>query len=243
MDSNRKTAIIVGVLFIIATVFLFIGEAFYGPILESPDYLEIAYPNRIRAILGVLMEFACVLAIPLIPIVLYPVLRKYNEALALGYFGFRFLEAVLFVLVQINTLSLISASQNYLGSAGTAASYWQNAGSAAQSWNLWAFYFYIFFFTIGALLFYSALYQSRLVPRFLSIWGLIAAALLLAGTTLEIVEAFSGIPAGMRELGYAAPIAVNEMVLALWLIVKGFNPTALAAAEEQEQEKALVGLA
>ena len=105
MDNNRKTAIIVGVLFIIATAFLFMGRAIYEPVLYAADYLETAYQNRTAAIVGMLVEFACVLAIPLIPVFLFPVLRKHNEALALGYFGFRFFEAILFVLVQITTKS------------------------------------------------------------------------------------------------------------------------------------------
>ena len=74
---------------------------------------------------------------------------------------------------------------------------------------------------------YATLYQSKLVPRWISVWGLIAAVLLLAGTVLEMLEVFSEFPVGGRELIYAAPIAVNEMVLAVWLIVKGFNPSAL----------------
>ena len=227
MDTNRKTAVIVGILFIIATAFLFAGRAFYEPVLLSPAYLETAYPNRTIATLGILLEFACVLAIPLIPVFLFPILRKHNEALALGYFGFRFLEAVLFVFIQINTLSLISVSQSYLNDGGANASYFQNAGSAIQSWNAWSFSFYVLFFTVGALMFYYTLYQSKLVPRWISVWGLIAAVLLLAGTVAEMLEMFSGFPAGVKELIYAAPIAINEMVLALWLIVKGFNPDAL----------------
>jgi hypothetical protein len=227
MNTSRKTAIIVGVLFIIATLFLFVGEAFYRPVLLSPDYLETAYPNSTIATLGILLEFACVLAIPLIPVFLFPILRKHNEAMALGYFGFRFLEAVLFVLAQINKLSLISVSQGYLIDADTNASYFQNVGSTIQSWNFWSFSFYLLFFTVGALMLYSTLYQSKLVPRWISVWGLIAAALLLAGTVLEMLELFSNFPVGGRELIYAAPIAVNEMVLAVWLIIKGFNPSAL----------------
>ena len=227
MNPSRKTAIIVGVLFIIATLFLFVGEAIYGPVLLSPDYLENAYPNRTIAILGILLEFACVLAIPLIPVFLFPILRKHNEALALGYFGFRFLEAGLFFLILINKLSLTSVSQGYLIDGGTNASHFQNAGSTIMSWNIWSFSFYILFFTVGALMLYSALYQSKLVPRWISAWGLIAAVLLLAGTVAEMLEMFGGFPAGVKELIYAAPIAVNEMVLAVWLIVKGFNPAAL----------------
>lgn len=239
METSRKTAIIVGVLFIIATLFLFVGEAVYGPVLLSPDYLENAYPNRTIAILGVLLEFACVLAIPLIPVFLFPILRKHNEALALGYFGFRFLEAVLFVLVQINKLSLISVSQGYLNDGGTNAAYFQNAGSAVLSWNTWNFFFYVLFFTTGALMLYWVLYQSKLVPRWIAAWGLIAAVLLMAGTVVEMLELLSGFPAGTKELVYALPIAVNEMVLALWLIVKGFNPAAL---EPQPAERGELGV-
>lgn len=91
---HRKTAIIVGVLFIIATAFLFIGEAFYKPILSSPDYLEITYPHRTTVIIGVLLEFIIVLAMPLIPVFAFPVLKKHNEALAIGYIVFRALESV-----------------------------------------------------------------------------------------------------------------------------------------------------
>ena len=230
MNSIRKTEIIVGVLFIIATVFLFFGRAFYEPILLSTDFLESAYPNRFIATVGILLEFACVLAIPLIPVFLFPILRKHNEAMALGYFGFRFLEAVLFVLIQINTLSLINVSQSYLNDAGTNAAYFQNAGGTIQSWNLWSFSFYILFFGVGALMLYSTLYQSELVPRWISAWGLIAATLILVGTVVEMLGLSSGFPAGVKELVYAAPIAVNEMVLAGWLIIKGFNPTALEPA-------------
>jgi hypothetical protein len=228
-ETNRKTAITVGVLFIIATVFLFIGEAFYDPILSSPDYLDIAYPNRILVIIGILLEFSCVIAIPLIPVFLFPILREHFEALALGYVVFRLLEAVLFVMVEINKLSLISVSQGYLNKGGMDASYFQNVGSSIQSWNDWSFSFYVVVFTLGALMFYSVLYKSKLVPRFISAWGFIAAALLLTGIVLIMVEAFTGISGLGLELVFALPIAVNEMVLAVWLIVKGFNSSTISS--------------
>jgi hypothetical protein len=227
--TNRKTAITVGVLFIIATVFLFIGEAFYDPILSSPDYLDIAYPNRIIVIIGILLEFACVIAIPLIPVFLFPILKEHFEALALGYVVFRLLEAVLFIMVEINKLSLISVSQGYLNKGGMDASYFQNVGSSIQSWNDWSFSLYVVVFTLGALMFYSVLYKSKLVPRFISAWGFIAAALLLTGIVLIMVEAFTGIAELGLELVFALPIAVNEMVLAIWLIVKGFNSSTISS--------------
>lgn len=235
MDTARKRAIIVGVLFIIATAFLFIGEAVYGPILDSPDYLETAYPNRITAVIGILLEFACVIAIPLIPVVIYPVLKEHAESLALGYVGFRFFEAVLFILTEINELSLINVSQGYLNSGGADASYFRNLGFSIQAQDQWIFVMYVIVFTLGGLIFYSALYKSKLVPRFISAWGFLAAALLLVGMVLVMVELNTGPLGDIWELIFAAPIAVNEMVLALWLIIKGFNSSAIASEPAQTE--------
>jgi len=229
MDTHRKTAIIVGVLFIIATAVLFIGGAFYEPILSSPDYLDTAHPNRIIVIIGILLEFTKIPAIALIPVFLFPILRKRHEAFALGYVVFRLLEAVLLVGIEINKLSLISVSRDYLNKGGTDASVLQNIGSWIQSVNEWAFLMYLLVFTLGALMFYSVLYRSKLIPRFISAWGFIAAALLLIGSVLIMFDTFAGISETGLELIFALPIAVNEMVLAVWLIMKGFNPSAIAS--------------
>jgi hypothetical protein len=165
--TNRKTAIIVGVLFIIATAFLFIGEAFYKPILSSPDYLDLAYPNRTTVTIGILLEFMIVLAIPLIPVFLFPVLKHHNEALALGYVVFRLLEAVILISVaEINKLSLIGVSQEYLNQEGMDAAYFQHIGSAIQAENYWGDttgLIYNIVFIIGALMLYSVFYQSKLI--------------------------------------------------------------------------------
>ena len=233
MNTNRKTAIIVGVLFIIATGFLFFGQAFYEPILSSPDYLDNAYPNRIIVIIGILLEFICIFAILLIPVFLFPILRKHNEALALGYVGFRFLEAVLYIGMEINKLSLINVSQDYLNKVGMDTSFFQNIGSSIQSENDWTFSIYVVVFTLGALMLYSVLYKSKLIPRFISAWGFIAAAILLTGSVLIMVDMFSEVSLGL-ELILILPIAVNEMVLAGWLIVKGFNPPTIASGSVKQ---------
>jgi hypothetical protein len=225
--TNRKTAIIVGVLFIIATAFLFIGEAFYKPILSSPDYLDITYPNRTVVIIGILLEFMIVLAIPLIPVFLFPVLKKHNEALALGYVVFRLLEAVILISVaEINKLSLIGVSQEYLNQGGMDSVCFQSIGSAIQAENYWGDttgLIYNIVFIIGALILYSVFYQSKLIPRWISAWGFIAAVALLTGAMLSV---FSNISPALTLL-VVLPIAVQEMVMAGWLIVKGFNPSAI----------------
>lgn len=131
MNKHRKTAILVGLLFIVATVFLFVGEAVYKPILSSPDYLEITYPNRTTVIVGVLLEFVIVLAMPLIAVVAFPILKKHNEVLAIGYIVFRTLESVILIAVaEINKLSLIGVSEGYLKGGADAAHF--HAGAVEQ---------------------------------------------------------------------------------------------------------------
>ncbi len=226
INTYRKTGIIVGVLFVIATAFLFIGEAIYKPILGSANYLELAYPNRTTVIIGVLLEFICVLAIPLIPVFAFPILKKHNEALAIGYIVFRALEAVILISVaEINKLSLIGVSQEYL-KGGVDAAYYQTIGRSIQSETYWgdtAGLIYNIVFIFGGLMFYWVLYQSKLVPRWISVWGLFAAVVLLIGV---ILAPFIELSLAM-ELVVILPIAVQEMVMAGWLIVKGFNPVAI----------------
>ncbi len=226
--AHRKTAIIVGVLFIVATAFLFIGEALYKPILGSPDYLEITYPNRTRVIVGILLEFICVLAIPLIPVFAFPVLKKHNEALAIGYIVFRALEGVMLIAVaEVNKLSLIGVSEEYLKGSADAA-YSETIGASIQYATYWgdtSGLLYVLVFVVGALMFYTVLYQSRLVPRWMAAWGLIAAVMMLIAVLLGPFVEFSL----AMELIVILPIALQEMVMAVWLVAKGFNPDALGS--------------
>lgn len=182
---------------------------------------EITYSYKGNAIaIGMLIEFCCILAIPLIPVFAYPVLRKHSEILALGYVVFRLLEAVLFVLVDITKLALIKVSQLYLTAESANAIMIESIGATIQGWNEWGWSFYVLIFGFGALIFYCALYQSKLLPRWISIWGLIAIVLTMAGALLamfavELPDAIFGL--------LAIPIAVQEMLMVVWLIIKGFN--------------------
>lgn len=219
----KKNAVIVGILFIIATLFLFVGEYFYGPVLETAEYLQVAYPNRMAAIIGIVIEFSCILAIPLIPVFAFPVLRKHSETLAIAYLVFRLFEAVLFMLVDITKLTLINVSQLYLNADPSRAAWIENIGSTIQSWNEWAWVFYVFIFAFGAILFYTLLFRSRLLPRWISVWGLIAAAMILASAAMSMFEV--QVPEALFGL-LVIPIGVQEMVMALWLIIKGFSDNA-----------------
>jgi len=227
MNSHRKTAIIVGILFIMALVLFLIGQAIYEPILGSPDYLDNAYPNRVIVTIGILLEFISALAVILIPVLLFPLLKKHNEVLALGYVSFRLFEAVLLSVAQIFKLSLVNLSQEYLNKGGVDASYFKNIGNSIQSVIYWVDHdglIYLFVFGIGALILYSALYKSKLIPRWLSIWGLFSAVAILTASVMATFD-ISLVLAMLLVI----PIAFQEQAMAIWLIVKGFNPSAIAS--------------
>ena len=175
------------------------------------------------------------MAILLIPVFLFPVLRRYNEALALGYTGFRFLEVVLFLALEANLLSLVWVSESFLDTGSPA---YETVVSSIRAESDAMFFLYVIVFTLGALLLYTVLYQSRLVPRGLSTWGLASAAFLLIGVLLMLFGVLEG-TAFDSELIWAPPIAVQEMVMALWLIFKGFDAKALTPAPQGVDDLAM----
>jgi len=224
MNKNRKTAIIVGVLFIIATTFFMIGQSFYDPIIKSDDVLDNAYPERFSLITGMTIGFIAIFAIILIPVFMFPILKKYNESLALGYVGFRILEGGFLAISLIGTLAFINMSQKFIESGSVLTSDISLLVNTIQALSNWAVIFSIsFLFATGGLIFYYLLYKTKLIPRFLSGWGFIAEIILLVGVVLILFESFPGISPVVLEVIFALPIAVQEMVMALWLIIKGFN--------------------
>jgi hypothetical protein len=223
------TAIVVGVLFILATVLSVIGSTLIGNIIGSPlsgtatgapNYLANAAANANQLIIGALLEIGAALSVALIPAALFPLLRRHNEGIALGYFGLRIIEALTLFLGALSALLLVTLGQDALTAGAAAAPTYQAVGSVLLAARAWAFPLNPLVFGLGALLFYPLLYQANLIPRWLSAWGLIGAVLVFV---LGVVGMF-----GNFVVYLAIPIGVQEMVMALWLIVRGFNPTALA---------------
>ena len=234
MNSDKMTAKIVGVLFITATVAAILSGVFLGPILDTPDYLAQVSANENQVIIGALFFFIMAAAGASIAIPMYPILKKHNEALALGSVGFRIIEGVIWMVGVISLLLLVTLSQEFVQAGAPDASYFQTLGKLLQQVGVitagdfgQALVPGVFAFSLGALMYYYIFYQSKLVPRWLSVWGLI-------GVTLGIADALFimfGIYVSSSPISILLdlPIFVNEMVLAVWLIVKGFNSSAIAS--------------
>ncbi|GHO42093.1 DUF4386 domain-containing protein [Ktedonospora formicarum] len=227
MNSDRTIARIAGALFLTGTITGLLPTFFIGSHLDGPDYLTSLSANGNQVMIGALFAFIAAVVSGSIAISLYPVLKKYNEALALASVGFRLIEAVFYIVNIISLLALLLLSQEFVKARVPGDSSFQLLGTLALAIRNWAGYvFGVSAFSLGALMYYVVLYQSQLIPRWLSGWGLIAATLTLAAALLMM---FGEKPLSPLMIVLIVPIFLQEIVLAFWLIVKGFNAPAIAS--------------
>jgi hypothetical protein len=226
--SYRKTAGIVGVLFIIGTIAGMLSLVLTGPVLGGSDVLVNVSAHEIQIIAGALCVLIMGFALAMVPVMMFPILKKYNEALALGYVVFRgALETVMYIVLAIIWLFLIPVSQEYVNAGTPDTSYFQTLGAVLLKGHDLIGPVQTIVFCLGALIFYYLLYQTNLIPRWLSGWGLIAIIPYLAAGLLVFFGFFG--PLSTSEIVLDLPLALQEMVMAVWLIVKGFNPSAIAS--------------
>jgi len=222
MNTNRKIARIVGALFLFSNVTFMLGAVvFVEPILSAADYLTLVSANRTQVVLGVLLELINGIAYLGIAVLMFPILKQRFESMALGYAGFRIIEFVMQTLSDINPLSLLTLSEGFVSAGSPEASSFQALGTLLLAERHWAFQMVSITLGLGALMFYYMLYQSKLIPRFISIWGLIGAAVVLANTLFDMF--------GLSVPNLGVLMLLNELFLGVWLIVKGFNPSAIAS--------------
>jgi len=232
MDTNRKTARIVGALFLTATVTGMLGDSLVGSILNAPDYLMNVYPNRSQVIIGVLISFILGLAVVGIAVFLFPILKKHNEPIALGYVGIRTAEFPLILVWSISPLLLITLSQEYVKAGDPDASSFQTFGAVLIALRYWAWRLVYIVNGVLTLMLAYLLYKSKLIPRSISVLGLIGGAVLLLGTSLDMF--------GLLDVNQGAgllvvlPGGLFELILPIWLFVKGFNSSAITSGSTKQ---------
>jgi Domain of unknown function (DUF4386) len=222
MDSMRKTALVAGIFYLIT--FISIPTlALYSQVKNHPDWI-LSSSGHTGVLAGGFLELIVALAGIGTAVTLYPVVKRQNEGVALGFVTARVLEACMIFTGVVSLLSLLTLRQDLGGAAGAnTAALVTTAASHVAVYN-WTFLLgQSLMPAINAILLGTLLYQSRLVPRALPILGLIGAPLLL---TADIATLFGGI--GQHStwalLG-ALPVAVWELSLGVWLVVKGFRPS------------------
>jgi len=222
MSSTRRTALVAGVFYLIT--FISIPTlALYGPVKDHRDW--IISPGANTAVLvGGFLEVIVALAGIGTAVTLYPVVKRQNEGVALGFAAARVLEAGMIFTGVVSLLSLVTLRQDLGGAAGADPASLVTTGASHVAIYNWTFLLGQSLMPgINALLLGSLMYRSRLVPRVIPMTGLIGAPLLI---TAVFATLFGGIEQDSALTAAAAlPVAAWELSLGVWLVVKGFGPS------------------
>jgi hypothetical protein len=219
MTSDRKAAVMAGLMFLIADITGMLSAVLAGPVMGAPNYIAQVSANTTPLTMAGLLEFMMGAACAGIAISMYPVLKRRYEGLSLGAVGFGVLEGALFMVASVCLLSTVTVGRELASIGIMDVPYLQALGAAIKAMHSSAYDLAGIPFGIGALMYYYIFYRTRLVPRWLAWWGLISVMLCL-------VESFTAM---FRLIGptfqyiLIAPLGVEEIVLAVWLITKGFH--------------------
>jgi hypothetical protein len=238
MTSTRRTAVIVGLLFLTQTVAFIIAEQLITGVLKGPDFLTGVSGDANALTLGALLAVVSGVAVVGIAVLLFPLLKRTSEPLALGYVCERVVELVLQVLFFLAVPLLMIAIGNGLRDGTVDASASQLLGSQLKALHDVAIVVLYLVTSVGGTILAVLLYRSQLVPRSLAVLGLIGYPVLLVGCVLDmfgVTDVTQG--AGLLAI---APGGLFELILPIWLLAKGFNSSghALPGKDAPQIERA-----
>jgi len=241
MSSTRKIALVTGVFFVISFIAA-IAPAFvlYAPVLNDPDYIVGAGADTLVS-LGAFLEVITAIAIIGTAVTLFPLVKRVNEGVALGYVAARVFESTIIVVGIISLLSVVTLRQDLAGAVGADAASLVTVGTSLVAIHDWTFLFGPGLLPgVNGLLLGYLMYTSRLVPRAIAVLGLVGGPLFFASGTAtlfglyEQVSVWGAIPTLL--------VTAFEMSLGVWLIVKGFNPSAVASLSTEPDDGVLTGV-
>ena len=232
MSPLRKTALVAGVFYLLTFVSI-PTLVLYGPV-KGANYILGPGPDT-NVIIGGILEIIVALAGIGTAVALFPVLKRQNEGVALGFVGSRVLEAATIFAGVASLLSVVTLRQAGAGAAGLVG-----AQTLVAMYNRTFLLGQSFIPAVNALLLGSLLYQSRLVPRVLPLLAFIGAALLVA-SDIAVLFDLLGQTSAAASLA-ALPIALFEFSLGVYLIVKGFKPSPILTSTYVDHGDAFLGM-
>ena len=229
MNTHKMAARTFGIFFITAFLSYGIGSGIVDSIVTVPDFLANVYSNRWLIVVGVsLMALIHSFVNIGLPVILLPILKPFNDNLAYGFLSLAIAATTVLIVGTIFVLLLLPLSDEYVKAGSVPAPYLETIGMLLIEGNYFSYHMGMALWALGGLLFVSVLYISKLIPRLLSVWGMIGYTTLLLGSILLL----SG-PNGVVEVASVVPGGLFEITLSIWLIVKGFNSSAIASLSAQ----------
>jgi hypothetical protein len=219
VNTYRTTARIVGLLFVAGMVAGIGGNVLILSILAAPDPLSNVSANSMLVAVAASLWLMTVVGDAAHGVLMFPILVRHSERIAIGYLAARIVDAVFIAVMVLFILGQIPLASEYLKAGASDASYLQALSTMFVDVNLYAYHIAMFTLGIAGLLLCYTFYRAKLVPRPLAVWGLIGYAIILCGSLLEIL--------GFNLLSiHAIPGGLWELFIGVWLIARGFNPSA-----------------
>ena len=216
---NKQISRISGVLIILGIV---VGILSIVPSIEGGNYLEEVYPKKNQVLTGAIFQFLLVPIYIGFALVLYRVVRDYNKSLSIGFVGFRFIAGTFQLIGVIILPMFILLSQKYLADTNSGLMGYETTGEMLKLFrNLTNHLGVMLANGLGNLILYYIFFKGKYIPKWLSLWGIV-------GNTLIIIAGFfllfQFIEVVSTEYGVMTmPLVFQEVVLAIWLIIKGLN--------------------
>jgi hypothetical protein len=235
MNTYRTTARVVGIVYVAGLVIGIGGMVLIQSILGAPDHLSAVSASSMLLAIGALLWLMPAAGDAAHGVLMFPILKQQqSERIAIGYLGFRIVNAVFIAVMVLFILLQIPLASEYIKAAGSDASFLQALSSVFMQGQLYAYNFGMTFVGIASLMLCYTLYRAKLVPRILAVWGLVGYAIILCGSLLEVL--------GFNLLTiHAIPGGLWELFIGVWLIVKGFNPSAFASESTDPDDGVLTG--
>ncbi len=221
MESNKKMGRLVGVLFLLIFVIgIVVYQFLQGPVLFSDDFLTTTSVSSNKIIVSILLLFSSGIISIVIAAFLFPIFKKHSIILALLYFAFSILSFIAISIDNISVLSMLELSQEYIKSGTDNSEMLNTIGNIFYKKHWWTHYLSLLISCFSVFILYYTLYMSRLIPKILSIVGIIAVILMF----IEMLFSILGNSISMNML---LPIGLIQLILPLWLIFKGLNTPVL----------------
>jgi hypothetical protein len=235
MNSYKKTARAVGAVYLAGMVVGVVGNILIQSILSASNHLASLSANSMLLGIGAMLWLIAVAGDTAHGVLMFPILKQHNERIAVGYLGFRIMDALFIAIMVLFILIQIPIGSEYLNAGASDASYLQALSTVFMQAQLDAYNIAMTTLGIAGLILCYSFYKSKLVPRLLAVWGLVGYATILCGSVLEVL--------GFNLLSiHAIPGGLWEMFIGVWLIVKGFNPSGFASEAANPDDGVLTGV-
>lgn len=237
-NTYRTTARIVGAMYLAGMVVGITGIVLIQSILGAPDRLATLPANSMLLAIGAVLWLMAVAWDAAHGVLMFPILKHHSERVAVGYLGFRIMDALFIAIMVLFVLIQIPIGGEYLNAGASDAPSLRALSAVFMQAQLDAYNIAMATLGISGLILCYSFFTSKLVPRPLAVWGLVGYATILCGSVLEVLG-FD------LQTIHAVPGGLWEVFIGVWLIVKGFNPSAFvseparAAMNEGDEEREL----